>query len=93
MAAKAYLEQSKKPGTLVFFGCPAEEQGFGKGFMAKARCFDGVDMMFTWHPADQNVPMGTRMVANYKVRFDFTGISAHAGAAPEKGRSAWTPAS
>ena len=88
MAAKAYLEQSKKPGTLVFFGCPAEEQGFGKGFMAKARCFDGVDMMFTWHPADQNVPMGTRMVANYKVRFDFTGISAHAGAAPEKGRSA-----
>lgn len=93
MAAKAYLEQSKKPGTLVFFGCPAEEQGFGKGFMAKARCFDGVDMMFTWHPADQNVPMGTRMVANYKVRFDFTGISAHAGAAPEKGRSAWMPAS
>ena len=88
MAAKAYLEQSKKPGTLVFFGCPAEEQGFGKGFMAKARCFDGVDMMFTWHPADQNVPMGTRMVANYKVRFDFTGIPAHAGAAPEKGRSA-----
>lgn len=93
MAAKAYLEQSGKTGTLVFFGCPAEEQGFGKGFMAKARCFDGVDMMFTWHPADQNVPMGTRMVANYKVRFDFTGISAHAGAAPEKGRSAWTPAS
>ena len=88
MAAKAYLEQSGKTGTLVFFGCPAEEQGFGKGFMAKARCFDGVDMMFTWHPADQNVPMGTRMVANYKVRFDFTGISAHAGAAPEKGRSA-----
>ena len=77
-----------KTGTLAFFGCPAEEQGFGKGFMAKARCFDGVDMMFTWHPADQNVPMGTRMVANYKVRFDFTGISAHAGAAPEKGRSA-----
>ena len=88
MAAKAYLEQSGKTGTLAFFGCPAEEQGFGKGFMAKARCFDGVDMMFTWHPADQNVPMGTRMVANYKVRFDFTGISAHAGAAPEKGRSA-----
>lgn len=37
MAAKAYLEQSGKTGTLVFFGCPAEEQGFGKGFMAKAR--------------------------------------------------------
>ena len=88
IAVKEYLEKNGKEGTVVFFGCPAEEQGFGKGFMAKARCFDGVDMMFTWHPADQNVPMGTRMVANYKVRFDFTGISAHAGAAPEKGRSA-----
>lgn len=88
MAARAWLEESGLTGTLLFFGCPAEEQGFGKGFMAKAGCFDGVDMMFTWHPADLNASMGTRMVANYKVRFDFTGISAHAGAAPEKGRSA-----
>ena len=88
VAVKDYLLEHPGQGTIVYFGCPAEEQGFGKGFMAKARCFDGVDMMFTWHPADQNVPMGTRMVANYKVRFDFTGISAHAGAAPEKGRSA-----
>lgn len=88
MAAKAWLQEKKCPGTILFFGCPAEETGFGKGFMAKAGCFDGVDMMFTWHPADFNVSMGTRMVANYKVRFDFKGVTSHAGAAPEKGRSA-----
>lgn len=88
MAAKAYLEKSGCQGTVIFFGCPAEEAGFGKGFMAKAGCFDEVDMAFTWHPADFNTSMGVRMVANYKVRFDFTGITSHAGAAPEKGRSA-----
>lgn len=88
MAAKAWLQEKKCSGSVVFFGCPAEEYGFGKGFMAKAGCFDGVDMMFTWHPADFNVSVGTRMVANYKVRFDFKGITAHAGATPELGRSA-----
>lgn len=88
MAAKAWLLETGCEGSVVFFGCPAEETGFGKGFMAKAGCFDGVDMMFTWHPADFNVSMGTRMVANYKVRFDFKGVTSHAGAAPEKGRSA-----
>lgn len=88
MAAKAYLEESKVPGTVIFFGCPAEETGFGKGFMAKAGCFDGLDMVFTWHPADFNTSMGVRMVGNYKVRFDFKGVTSHAGAAPEKGRSA-----
>lgn len=31
MAAKAYLEQSKKPGTLVFFGCPRRGAGLRKG--------------------------------------------------------------
>lgn len=88
MAAKRYLQESHKEGTVIYFGCPAEEYGFGKGFMAKAGCFDGVDMVFTWHPADFNMAIGVRMVANYKVRFDFKGTTSHAGAAPEKGRSA-----
>ena len=93
MAAKAYLEQSKKPGTLVFFGCPAEEQGFGKGFMAKARCFDGVDMMFTWHPADQNVPMGTRMVANYEAALTSPAFPPMRAQPRKKAGAPWMPAS
>lgn len=88
MAAKRYLQESKTEGTVIYFGCPAEEYGFGKGFMAREGCFDGLDMVFTWHPADFNVAVGVRMVANYKVRFDFKGKTSHAGAAPEMGRSA-----
>ena len=50
MAAKAYLEQSGKTGTLVFFGCPAEEGGAGKAFMVREGCFKDCDICLAWHP-------------------------------------------
>ena len=34
IALKHYLQDSGLPGTVKFFGCPAEENGSGKGFMA-----------------------------------------------------------
>ena len=55
--------------------------------MAKAHCFDGLDMCFSWHPEDGNYCF-PRTIANYAVRFDFTGTSSHASSAPEQGRSA-----
>lgn len=85
---KEWLAASGVPGTVKFFGCPAEETGFGKAFMAKAGCFSGLDAALTWHPADMNAAVAMRMVAYYKVRFDFKGRTAHAGACPEQGRSA-----
>ena len=75
-------------GTVELYGCPAEETGFGKAFMVKEHCFDGIDAAFSWHPMDGNMSMSVRTVAYYKVRFDFKGTTAHAGAAPELGRSA-----
>ena len=56
--------------------------------MVKEHCFDGIDAAFSWHPMDGNMSMSVRTVAYYKVRFDFKGTTAHAGAAPELGRSA-----
>lgn len=84
---KDFLKETGVPGTVKIFGCPAEETGFGKAFMAKAGCFDGLDMCFSWHPMDGNMCF-PRSVAYYKVRFDFTGTTSHAGGAPELGRSA-----
>lgn len=88
IAVKEYLKSSNLQGTVELYGCPAEETGFGKAFMVKEHCFDHLDMAFCWHPMDANASMAVRTVAYYKVRFDFKGLTAHAGAAPELGRSA-----
>ena len=87
IVAKEYLKRTGKKGTVKLFGCPAEETGFGKVFMAREHVFDGIDMAFSWHPDVYNRCF-PRTISNFKVRFDFKGIAAHAGAAPEQGRSA-----
>ena len=35
VAVKKYLELSGKPGTVIYFGCPGEEGGAGKAYMAR----------------------------------------------------------
>ena len=87
IVAKEYLKETGKTGTVKVFGCPAEETGFGKSFMVKRGCFEGLDMCFTWHPMDRTCLWG-RTLGYYKVRFDFKGTASHAGGAPELGRSA-----
>lgn len=85
---KKYLEKNHLHGTVVYFGCPAEEGGSGKTFMARAHCFDELDCAITWHPGSVNgVPSGS-FLANYQVKYQFTGIASHAAAAPQMGRSA-----
>ena len=52
---KKYLEESGKPGTVIYFGCPGEEGGSGKSFMARDGVFDQLDFAVTWHPGDKNL--------------------------------------
>ena len=85
---KHYLESNGKTGTVVFFGCPAEEGGSGKTFMAREGCFDSLDAAFSWHPDSHNMLPPGPVLANNVVRYSFTGKSSHAAAAPEAGRSA-----
>lgn len=40
IAVKDYLQENKLSGTVIYFGCPAEEGGSGKAFMARAGVFD-----------------------------------------------------
>lgn len=84
---KAWLEQGHE-GTVKFFGCPAEEGGAGKGFMARDGVFDGLDIAFSWHPGDFNSVSTDSTLANYKICYHFKGISSHAGISPDLGRSA-----
>ena len=49
---KKYLEETGKSGTVIYFGCPGEEGGSGKAFMAKGGVFEGLDAAITWHPGD-----------------------------------------
>ena len=83
-----YLKESGRPGTVMFFGCPGEEGGSGKTYMARDGVFDGLDCALTWHPGGGNAVMTGAFMANCQVYYRFRGRSAHAAAAPHLGRSA-----
>lgn len=88
VALKEYLEKTGKSGTVVYFGTPAEENLSGKTFMARDGAFDGVDFFLSWHPASENQTATPHHNANVCRTYSFKGISSHAAAAPEMGRSA-----
>lgn len=88
VAVKEYFKNNKLEGTIKYFGCPAEESGSGKAYMARAGIFDDSDSIITWHPMNDNKVWGESSLANYQIYFNFKGISSHASAAPEYGRSA-----
>lgn len=88
VAVKKYLEEQHLQGTIRYYGCPGEEGGSGKAFMARAGIFDDVDVALTWHPLSYNAVWSTYFLANYQVAFKFHGKSAHAASAPHVGRSA-----
>ena len=87
-ALKQALEAGEVKGTVRYYGCPAEEGGAAKAFMAKAGLFNDVDICLTWHPDAFNGTFWANVLANYRVGFKFHGKPAHAAADPYNGRSA-----
>ncbi len=88
IAIKDWVDSTGTDATIRVFGAPAEEGGGGKVFMTRAGLFNDVDTMMNWHPADQNAVTSIATMANISGKFRFHGESAHAAAAPERGRSA-----
>jgi len=88
IVAKEYLESAGIPGTVRYYGCPGEEFGSGKTFMARSGSFEGVDLALTWHPGDVNCVLQAGTLANLSVYFSFKGKASHAAASPHLGRSA-----
>jgi aminobenzoyl-glutamate utilization protein B len=88
VALQEYMERNRIPGTLRYYGTPAEEGGDGKVYMIRAGLFNDVDVILHWHPGDENYVFNGGMLAINSARFQFHGAAAHAAAAPDRGRSA-----
>lgn len=88
VALRDYLQENHLPGTVRFYGCPGEEDGSGKVYMAEAGLFSDLDLCLTWHPSSSMVVIGGGSLAICSLDFEFTGRSAHAAATPYLGRSA-----
>jgi aminobenzoyl-glutamate utilization protein B len=87
-AVKDFLAESGLPGRVRYYGCPAEEGGAAKGFMARAGLFDDVDIAICWHPAAFPGLFEPVALANTRIDFTFKGRASHAAGAPHLGRSA-----
>lgn len=88
VAMKELMTEGNLSGTIIVYGCPAEEQGCGKSFMAREGVFNELDVAIAPHPGDNNSVVGVSMLANIQAEFSFHGQAAHAAANPDKGRSA-----
>ena len=88
LGVKAYLEESGRPGTVVLYGCPGEEGGAAKAFMARDGLWKELDAALTWHPDDVNEVVTGSSNSCIQVQYKFRGVASHAAGAPEKGRSA-----
>ena len=88
LAAKAAMEAFGVPGTIRFFGCPAEEMLSGKVWMVREGVFEGVDAVLSHHPGTFNYASLSSSNANNAAKFHFHGKTSHAAGSPEQGRSA-----
>lgn len=85
---KDYMKEHNMQGTVKLFGCPAEESGYGKAFMARDGIFDCLDAAVAWHPMDFTAAWSETSLAVQQAYFKFKGKSSHAALAPSQGRSA-----
>lgn len=88
VAVKTWLGANSTKGSVRYYGCPAEEGGSAKAFMARAGVFDDLDAAFNFHPGSVNMPTKGSCVGVNHIRFRFHGTSSHAGGSPHLGRSA-----
>ena len=73
--------------TVKVFGTPAEERGGGKILMMREGVFDGVHAAMMIHPAPIEQVMPTTLAVSH-LEISYTGRTAHASSAPEKGLNA-----
>jgi aminobenzoyl-glutamate utilization protein B len=88
IATKEAMEKHNIDGTVKLFGTPTEDTHGGKVWMAREGVFNGCDVFLSWHPGTKNESNYGSNLAVQIMEINFKGVSSHAGAAPEKGRSA-----
>ena len=87
-ALKHVMEDSGTPGTIKFYGTPAEENYGGKVFMVRDGLYDDLDACLSHHPGSINTARLMSSNAVNGVKFIYRGKTAHAAGNPEMGRSA-----
>jgi aminobenzoyl-glutamate utilization protein B len=70
-AVKNYLEANGIRGRIRYYGCPAEEGGAAKAFMARAGAFGDVDVAISWHPSSFSGVNPAASLANTRIDFSF----------------------
>ena len=88
IAVRYTLEKSDLPGTIRFYGTPAEENFGGKVFMVRAGLYDDAEAVLGHHPMSMNVAGLSSSTATNSVKFHYYGRTSHAAGNPEMGRSA-----
>lgn len=88
IALSRWMTANGVAGEVRIYGCPAEEGGAGKVYLVREGFFDEADAVLHWHPTDYNGYYTSPHMATISGKFRFRGLSSHAAAAPERGRSA-----
>ncbi|MBO4648435.1 MAG: amidohydrolase [Lentisphaeria bacterium] len=88
LAVQDWLKSSGKPGTVKVLGCPGEEGGSGKAYMARAGVFSSLSTALGGHPESMWAVRTRPSLACCLILYSFEGRAAHASAAPHRGRSA-----
>jgi aminobenzoyl-glutamate utilization protein B len=88
VATMEYMKANHVPGTLRYYGTPAEEGGSGKVYMVRDGLFKDVDVTLHWHPGAGNSIINGGALAVDTAKFTFHGVASHAALAPDRGRSA-----
>jgi aminobenzoyl-glutamate utilization protein B len=91
LAVTKIMERDRLPGTLLIWPGVAEELLAGKAYFVRAGVFKNVDVCLFAHVADGfRVTWGQPSITSglISIEYSFKGESAHAAAAPWRGRSA-----
>jgi aminobenzoyl-glutamate utilization protein B len=88
-AIKQAMDKHSLPGTIKFFGVPAEELGLPRPFFVRDGYFDDVDVAMWCHVSSElENTYGVRNYGVMSVQFEFFGKTAHASTTPWMGISA-----
>jgi aminobenzoyl-glutamate utilization protein B len=89
IAVKKSMERNNLPGTIKFFGSPAEETLISRPYMVREGVFNDVDAVIDNHASSGlSTSYGVAGNAVISVVFSFKGKTAHAASAPWSGISA-----
>ncbi len=87
VTTKKVLEAIGGKGTVVYYGCPAEETLGGKVYMARDGGFRDLDACLAWHPGSSSGVNNAGGSSLDSVVYEYFGRTAH-GASAHTGRSA-----